>query len=259
MKTKGIDYELYYWPEIQGRGEFVRLAFEEAGARYVDVARTPAKRGGGVAAIQRLLAGGRGAKPFAPPIVKVGDFVLSQTAAILQFLGPRLALVPASEQTRFEVHQHQLTVMDFVSEIHDTHHPISTSLYYEDQKREAKRRSAAFLEQRMPKFLGYFEGVLGANAKSRGRFLVGRTLTYVDLSLFQVIEGLAYAFPFAFEDYSEKIPRLMELHVRVASRPRIAAYLASERRIPYSEMGIFRRYPALDVRRGIERRKGDER
>ena len=40
-------YELHYWPRIQGRGEFVRLALEQAGAEYVDVARGPKSSGGG--------------------------------------------------------------------------------------------------------------------------------------------------------------------------------------------------------------------
>lgn len=242
-------YALYYWPTIQGRGEFVRLALEDAGAPYVDVARLPKKEGGGFEAIAAVLRGELGgARPFAPPVLKAGRIVVAQTAAILHFLGPRLGLAPEDEALRLELHQHQLTVADVVAEVHDTHHPVGSGLYYEDQKKEAKRRAASFLAQRMPKFLGYFEAVLAANKKSRGRWLVGRDCTTVDLSLFQVLEGLAYAFPNAFDHYAAKIPRLMELHMRVAARPRIAAYLASERRIPFNEDGIFRRYPELDAR-----------
>jgi glutathione S-transferase len=247
-KPSRARYELYYWPMIQGRGELVRLALEEAGARYVDVARLPEKEGGGTKALVGVLRGDLGgARPFAPPVLRQGRLVVAQTAAILHVFAPRLGLVPDDEAARSEVHQHQLTVMDLFSEAHDTHHPISTALYYEDQKKEAKRRTAPFLEARMPKFLGYFEKVLSANKKSRGRYLVGRDLTYVDLSIFQAVEGLAYAFPNAFDSYARKIPGLMELHNRVASRPRIAAYLASERRIPFNEMGIFRQYRALDA------------
>lgn len=242
-------YELYYWPGIQGRGELVRLAFEEAGVPYVDVARLPKSKGGGVDAIMRALAGELGGpRPFAPPILKAGRIVVAHTAAILHHVGPDLGLVPADAAGRLAVHQHQLTITDLLAEVHDTHHPIATGLYYEDQKREAKKRAAAFIEQRIPKFLGYFESLLEAG-KGRGkvRHLVGGRLTYVDLSLFQVVAGLRYAFPRAMKKQEKKLPRLVALHDHVAERPRIAAYLASERRIPFNEMGIFRRYPELDA------------
>jgi glutathione S-transferase len=246
-KTK--PYELYYWPNIQGRGELVRLALEEAAAPYVDVARTPKSKGGGVDAVLRTLGGGLGgALPFAPPVLRSPSdgIVVAQTAAILLYLGPRHGLVPKNEAERLEIHQHQLTVTDLFAEVHDTHHPLGTSLYYEDQKAAAKKRSALFRKERMPKFLRYFEGVLAANKASKQRWLVGRERSYVDLSLFQIIEGLAYAFPTALEALAPKIPRLLELHVRVASRPNLVEYLSSERRIPFNEDGIFRRYPALD-------------
>lgn len=242
-------YELYYWPNIQGRGELVRLALEEAGAPYVDVARTAKARGGGVEAIFRMLRGDLGgALPFAPPVLRSPSdgVVVAHTAAILSYLGPRLGLVPKDEASRLEAHQHQLTVTDLFAEVHDTHHPLGTSLYYEDQKAAAKKRSALFRQERMPKFLRYFEGILAANKASKQRWLVGKERTYVDLSLFQTIEGLSYAFPRAMEGLAPKIPRLLELHVRVASRPNLAEYLSSDRRLAFSEDGIFRRYPALD-------------
>lgn len=241
------EYELYYWPTIQGRGEFVRLALEEGGAEYVDVARTPKSKGGGIDAIMRALRGELGgALPFAPPILRAGDVVVAQTAAILSFLGPRLGLVPKGDAQRLEVHQHQLTIADAVAEVHDTHHPIAVSLYYEDQKAAAKKRAASFRTERMTKFLRYFERVVEANTASRSRWLVGRERTYADLSLFQLLEGLAYAFPRSFEKLAPEVPRLMELHLRVASLPRVAAYLGSERRIAFNEDGIFRRYKELD-------------
>ena len=236
--------ELYYWPTIQGRGEFVRLLLEEAGADYVDVARTK----GGMAAMSRFLEGEEpGALPFAPPFVKVGDAVVSQTANILAYLAPRLGLVPDDEALRAEADQIQLTIADFVGEVHDTHHPIAGSLYYEDQKKEAKRRAQEFAKERMPKYLGWLEEVLARNAKSEGRWLVGRDLTYADLSVFQVVEGLRYAFPNAMARIERKIPRLVALRDRVAERPRIAAYLKSKRRLPFNQEGIFRRYPELDA------------
>lgn len=236
-------YELYYWPMIQGRGEFVRLAFEEAGVPYVDVARLPKGKGGGIDAIAKMLRGaGKGTRPFAPPFLKAGRIVVAQTAAILLYIGPRLGLVPKDEAGRLAVHQHQLTIMDLAAEAHDTHHPIATGLYYEEQKPEAKKRAARFISDRIPKFLGYFEEVLG-----KRKFLVGASLSYADTSMFQILEGLRYAFPKAVKRFEKKIPRLVALHERVVTRPGIAKYLASERRIPMNEMDLFRRYPELDV------------
>lgn len=251
------EYELYYWPTLQGRGEFVRLAFEEAGVAYTDVARLPADKGGGVHAIQRFLRGDGGRlRPFAPPFLKAGDLVIAQVANILLYLGPRLGLVPEDEASRIEVNQLQLTIADLVAEVHDTHHPISVTLYYEDQQPEAKKRSAAFVEQRMPKLLGYFEEALKRNARSGGKFLVGEALTYADLSMFQVMAGLEYAFPNGLARLLPSIPLLVALRDQVAARPKIAAYLASERRLPFNKNGIFRRYPELDIQPGEAPRQG---
>ena len=247
-------YELYYWPGIQGRGEFVRLALEEAGANYVDVARLPSANGG-VPAMMHFLDGTRiKHPPFAPPFLKSGKLVIGQTANILLFLGTRHALAPRAEAGRLWVHQLQLTIADFAVEIHDTHHPISARLYFEEQRREARLRAADFLKYRAPKFLNYFERAIeNAGAGRDKAYLLGRTLSYADLSLFQVIEGLRYAFPNAMSRLEKKVPRCVALHDRVASRLRIAAYLASERRIPFNEQGIFRHYSELDTARGSRR------
>lgn len=234
-------YELYYWPSIPGRGEPIRLALEEGGAEYVDVARKPPAEGGGVPAIQRVLAGELGGlKPLAPPVLRAGDLVLAQSPAILAWLGPRLGLVPEGEDARAQVNALQLTVADLWDETHDTHHPIAPSLYYDDQKPEAARRAAHFVKERMPKFLGYFESVI------IGPFLLGDRLTYADLSLFQTMEGLAYAFPNALAALAPKLPRLRALRDAVAVRPRVAAYLASPRRLAFNQHGLFRHYPELD-------------
>ena len=244
MKKPGTRIELYYWPGIQGRGEFVRLALEEAGAAYVDVARD---RKNGLADMVRFLEGEeRGALPFAPPFVKVGRVVVSQTANVLAFLAPRLRLVPGDEALRAEASQIELTLADFVGEIHDTHHPIGGSLYYEDQKAAAKKRARGFVGERLPKYLGWLEKILERNRTSGGEWLVGSDRTYVDLSVFQVVEGLRYAFPKAMARLEERTPRVIALRDRVAKRPRIAAYLKSKRRQPFNEMGIFRHYPELD-------------
>lgn len=234
-------YELYYWPSIQGRGEFVRLALEEARASYIDVARS----GSGMNDMMRLIDGKKVDRPpFAPPFLKAGKLLIGQTANILLYLGARHGLAPAAEPGRLWAHQLQLTVADLVQEVHDTHHPIASGLYYKDQKPEAKRRTADFLESRVPKYLGYFENVL---ARNRGRdHLIGTRLTYPDLSLFQIVEGLRYAFPHAMARTEKKFRRVVALRDAVAARPRIKAYLASDRRIPFNEDGIFRHYPELD-------------
>jgi glutathione S-transferase len=235
-------YELYYWPTIQGRGEFVRLALEEAGADYVDIARRPGRRG--VPAMKKVLAAKRLARPpYAPPFLKAGKHVIGQTANILLYLGPRLGLAPRDEAGALWAHQLQLTIADLVTHIHDTHHPISGWLFYEQQRPAAKLRTADFWRYRVPKFLGYFERVL---ERSRGPHLLGRMLTYVDLSLFQVVEGLRYAFPKRMKRFERKVPRVIALHDRVAKRPRIAAYLASKRRIAFSQWGVYRYFKELD-------------
>jgi glutathione S-transferase len=234
-------YELYYWAEIQGRGEYVRLALEEAGADYVDVARLK----GGEAKMMRLME--RAETPsFAPPFLKAGKLLIGQTANILLYLGEQHGLAPKTVAGRLWTHQLQLTISDFVVEIHDTHHPIGSGLYYEDQKPEAKRRTADFLAHRVPKYLGYFEKVLTANKAGKGRHLVGARLTYADLSLFQILAGLRYAFPQAMAKLEKKYPNVRAVHDTVRARPNIAAYLDSPRRIPFNEMGIFRHYPELD-------------
>ncbi len=236
-------YELYYWPSVQGRGEFVRLALEEAGADYLDVARRPGKRG--VPAMQKPLEDARLARPpYAPPFLKAGKLVIAQTALILFYLGPRLGLAPRREEDRLWTHQLQLTITDLVVHIHDTHHPVSGWLYYEEQKPAALRRTQDFWRYRAPKFLGYFERVLQHNG---GKYMVGRQLSYVDLSLFQIVEGLRYAFPKRMKRFEKKIPGLVALRDRVAKRPRIAAYLASKRRIPFSQWGIYRYFKELDA------------
>ena len=221
-------YELYYWPSIQGRGEFVRLALEDAGADYRDVCRSR-----GMEPMERFI----GKAGFAGPFLKAGKLVIPQTANILLYLGPRLGLAPKSEAQRLRLHGLQLTISDWLVEVHDTHHPIAASLYYEDQKREARRRAGIFLSERLPKFMRYFEQA------------VDDRFSYVHLSLFQMIEGLRYAFPRAMQRLERRQGRLVKLHERVASRPRVSAYLASARRIPFNQHGIFRRYPELDERR----------
>jgi glutathione S-transferase len=236
-------YELYYQPAIQGRGEFIRLPLEDAGADYVDIARNPDFGRPGI--IKFLEDPSLEHPPFAPPFLKAGKLLLSQTANILQFLGPRLGLAPKSEASRLWAHQLQLTIADWLYETGQTHHPIANVLYYEEQTAEAKKRAAHFTSNRIPKFLGYFERILNGNAKG-GDFIFGKQASYVDLSLFQMVEGLRYAFPKTMAKLEAQHPRLITLHDRIIARPRIAAYLASSRRLPFNQQGIFRHYPELE-------------
>lgn len=238
-------YELFYWPGIQGRGELVRLAFEEAGVPYVDYAQLP--KGGGVPPLMTMLRGRPGdLRPFAPPLLKTGKLVVAQTSLILHVVAPRIGVAPPTEVGAIAAQQIQLTIADLMAEAHDVHHPIAGSLYYEDQKVEAKRRAGHFRKERIPKYLGWLEDLLTRNRASKGRWLVGRDLCYADLSAFQVVGGLSYAFPKAMKKIRKDTPRLVELCERVAARPRIAAYLASPRRIPNNEQDLFRAYPELD-------------
>ena len=237
-----MPYELFYWPGIQGRGEFVRLALEEAGADYVDVARGHGP-GRGVKAMTALMGGPLA--PFAPPFLRDGDVIVSHVADILAWLGPKLGLAPKDEALRLYAHGLQLTITDFVAEVHDTHHPIATDLYYEDQKAEAKARAKAFVDHRVPKYFGYFERALAGNPAGPAQAVDDR-LTTVDLSLFQLWAGMGYAFPRAFADAGQRGPHLAALAAAVAKRPNIARYLASERRLPFNEQGVFRHYPELD-------------
>jgi glutathione S-transferase len=231
-----MSYELYYWTGLQGRGEFVRLCLEDAGAEYTDVARVK----GDDVMMPFLNGEHEGAMPFAPPFLKSGRLIIAQVANILQYLGPRHGLVPESEAKRLHAHQLELTITDLVAEVHDTHHPVASELYYEDQKAEAKKRSKDFRENRIPKFLDYFEKAV---ERGGGKFPL-REHSYVDLSLFQIMSGLEYAFPKAMA--KQKVPLLRDLKKRVEDRPKLAAYLASERRIPFNTSGIFRHYPELD-------------
>ncbi len=231
-------YELYYWDGLQGRGEFVRLAFEEAGADYIDIARRP---GGTDAMLQIMHSKKAPHPPFAPPFLKHGGLLIPHVANILMYLGPKLGLAPEDEAERHILHGLQLTITDLVAEVHDTHHPISGGLYYEDQKEAAKARATDFLDNRLPKYLLYFERVLQQNPYGPAHCF-GPALTYVDLSLFQLVEGLRYAFPRAMHGYSGHYPALAKLHDSVRRRPNIAAYLKSDRRLAFNEFGHL---PAL--------------
>ncbi len=241
-----MTYELYYWPYIQGRGEFIRLALEDAGAAYNDVARGKEEDGEGIPALLAIMNSKDAERPpFAPPFLKAGKHVIAQTANILLYLGEKEGLAPASVAGRHWANEIQLNLADFLVEAHDTHHPIAKSLYYEDQKPESKKRSELFIKERIPKFLGWYEKLLARNTSKKG-WLIGAKLSYPDLSLFQVVEGLRYALPNAMKKAEKDVPRVIELRDKVAARSNIKAYLASPRRIPFNEKGIFRRYLELD-------------
>ena len=239
-------YQLFYWPGLQGRGEFVRLALVEGGIDYVDVVRRPEAEGGGVPSLIRLLREPSGLPPLAPPILVAGDLVLAQVANILLYLGKRHGLAPGDEAGLHHANQLQLTVTDLVAEIHDTHHPIASGEAYEAQRVEAKRRAAHFTGARLGKYLGYFERVLEGSQGRGCTYIFGDNPSYVDTSLFQIMMGLEYAFPRAFSRVAPDMPRLRALRDAIAARPRIAAYLGSSARLAFNETGIFRRYPELD-------------
>ncbi len=236
-------YELFYWPGIQGRGEFVRLVLEDVGVEYDDVARDTSD---GEARLERALDEELSPYAFAVPVLRDGELIIPQTVAITRFLGERHGLAPRDERGRLLVQAVALTIADLVTEVHDTHHPLSVEERYEEQRAAAARRATVFREVRLPRFLGYLEGLLGRDTTSDGRFLIGDAASYADLAAFQIVQGLRYAFPRAIRRIRRQIPKLLALDERIAQRPRLAEYLASDRRIPFNENGIFRHYPELD-------------
>ncbi|KAL2264905.1 hypothetical protein VTJ83DRAFT_7415 [Remersonia thermophila] len=246
-------YHLIYWPGIPGRGEFIRLALEEAGAKYTDTAFTET----GMDEVLSFVHGkakddGINPPPLAPPILKHGDLVLSQTSNILQYLGPRLGLIPdgpGDPNATYRINGLTLTALDgMCNEPHDCHHPIATGLFYEDQKTESKRRSEDYVTNRLPKFMSYFERVLESESSRGSRWLYGGRLTYADLVLFQCVDGLKFMFPKAMGKLERqgKHEGVFALHKAVSDRPRIKAYIESSRRQPYSN-GIYRYYEELDI------------
>lgn len=231
-------YALWYWPTIQGRGEFVRLPMEAADIAYVDCARID-----GADALVADLTDRNGRAPFAPPYLVVDGTVIAQVANILLFLGERHDLAPSVAADRLWLHQLQLTIADMVAEVHDVHHPVAASAHYEDQKPEATRAARHFRDERMPKFLAHFDAAAGCNP---GDWLIDRRWTYADCSLFQLVEGLRYLFPERMMTLEPGCPNLLRIHDMVAELPRVRDYLRSDRRLPFTTEGIFRHYPELD-------------
>lgn len=240
--------DLYYWPGIQGRGEFVRLVLEAAGVEYREMSELPEADGGGMAAMTAFLEGRRGYPiPFAPPFIVDGETLVSQAGAISAYLGEKFDLAPDGEGERIFARSLALTTADAVTEAHDVHHPIGVGRSYEDQKPEAERRAAEFRAERMPKFLAWYERLIEANPAASG-FLVGNRLTYCDLGLFQLVEGLTHAFPERMSVLSGDVPRVIALTEIVRDHDRVSAYFASGRRQAFDENGLFRNYAALDGR-----------
>jgi glutathione S-transferase len=242
------DYELWYWPGIPGRGEFVRLSLEAGGIAYKDVAIEAGKEG--MKLLSADLGRPRDTPSFAPPYLVVpsdsGVMTIGQVANILLFLGDEHGLAPGDTAGRLWVNQCQLTIADVVVEAHDTHHPIGPGLYYEDQKPEAVRRAEDFRANRLPKYLGWFERVLAHHSKPRAQdWLAGDRWSYADLSLFHLVEGLRFAFPNAMARVERDTPKVTAVHDAVALLPELQAYFQSGRRQPFSS-GIFRHYPELD-------------
>lgn len=234
-----MSYDLWYWPSIQGRGEFVRLALEAAGVDYRDRAREE-----GADALVADMNAREGIRPFAPPYLVDGEVAIAQTAQILSWLGQHHGFGAADETTKLRLEMLQWTVSDFTAEIHNVHHPIAGDLYYSDQKDAAKQAARSFREERIPKFLTYFEDALSAND---GPFVLGEAWCHVDTSLFQIVEGLRYAFPERMKAVEGDYPHLITCRDAVADLDGIACYLASDRRIAFNEDGIFRQYPELDA------------
>ncbi len=233
-------YGLWYWPTIQGRGEFVRLPMEAAGIGYVDCARARGEEG----LIADMTRHAATRAPFAPPYLELDGMLIAQVANILMYLGERHQLAPSNMADRLWLNQLQLTIADLVAEVHDVHHPVDPAATYDEQQPEAARAAAQFRERRLPKFLAYFEAAAKANP---GEWLIDHRWTYADTSLFQMVEGLRYMFPRRMAAVEGAYPNLLHIHALVADLPGVRAYLRSDRRLPFSEQGLFRHYPALDA------------
>ncbi|KAH7409674.1 glutathione S-transferase domain-containing protein [Cadophora sp. MPI-SDFR-AT-0126] len=251
VSAKDVSYELIYWPDIPGRGEHIRLALEEAGVKYIDHALDKTYITAYMAQIKKNIGDELNPPPYALPVLKQGDLLIYQTPNILLYLGPRLGLAPRFEEDSrgiYHINQLALTALDGLSnEAHDTHHPVSMFLYYEDQKEESKRKAEDYIANRLPRFLGYFERVLRGEASGEGPWLYGGQLTYADLVLYQCLDGVMFAFPKALTrmEKSGEFDSVFRLYKAVQERPNIKEYLASDRRQKYS-MGIYRHYPELD-------------
>lgn len=250
-------YELLYHPSIPGRGEFIRLCFEATGVAYTDIAN---EKPNGYDEVQNICKPNNNdtTNPpiFAPPALRVpgagpngSPLLISQTPNILMYLAERLGLAPEDEAGTYHVYQLAFTALDLNNEVHDTHHPLAVEKYYEEQKDAALEKARDVREKRLPKFLAYFEACLGFNKEKgggEGRFLVGSRLTFADLVVWQVIDGLRFAFPKEMEARAGEYPDLLKgFYEGIKQEGGLKEYLKSERRLPYSQ-GIFRYYPELD-------------
>jgi glutathione S-transferase len=187
----GEVFELIYWPGDPGRAEHIRLALEYAGAKYIDTALSKDALTTVLAQISDDQLGDSLNPPcYAPPILRHGQLAINQTPNVLLYLGPKLGLVPGIDENPnnlFRVNALALSALDGLSnEVHNCHHPISTSLYYEEQKDESIRASTAWVTKRLPIFLAYFQKVLSGEASGQGPWLFGGKTSYADLVLYHV-------------------------------------------------------------------------
>ena len=233
-----MSYQLWYWPSIPGRGEFVRLFMEAGELEYTDMAREQSAD-----ALVEDMHAREGIQPFAPPYLVDEDVTIGQTALILLYLSDKEGLGSGDLATDLKLMQLQMDIADLVEEVHSTHHPVASSQYYADQMDAAYDKAEDFRANRIPKYLIHFDNALAA---SGGPFVLGEQWSHVDTSLFQVMEGLDYAFPRYMAEMQGSWPHLEALQAAVPEIEGVAAYLASENRMEFNEDGIFRHYEELD-------------
>jgi len=233
-----VSAQLWYWPDLPGRGEFIRLFCEAGEVDYTDMAREQ-----GADALVEHMHGLEGRRPFAPPYIEDDGIVVGQTPLVLQYLSDKHGLGSGEMETDLQLFQLQIDIADFVEEVHSVHHPIAHDLFYADQMDAAFEKAGYFRAQRIPKFLIHFDNAIAAGG---GPFSLGQQWSHVDTSLFQLMEGLDYAFPNYMKEMQGSWPHLEGLQGIVPEIEPLAEYLASERRIEFSEDGIFRHYEELD-------------
>ncbi|KAK4058824.1 hypothetical protein OIO90_000270 [Microbotryomycetes sp. JL221] len=250
------DFEVVYHAGIPGRAEFVRLMFEATGVTYRD-----APQEDGQDCIIPYVTGNfadhdKNPLPFAVPVLRHNDVVISQVPNIVLYLSSRLPPIdldgestntaqtpaPLHDLSTFHWLEQLMTILDMNNEVHETHHPIDIRLYYEDQKAEAQKRAQAFREARIPKFLGNFEN----NIKKHTSGFLNEKVSPADLALFHMVEGILFAFPERINQVKSEFPHVFKLRDTIKSSRRIQAYINSGRRIPFNNYGIFRHYTELD-------------
>jgi len=226
-------WQILYWPAKDadgkvaagaGRAEYLRVLFEEAGVPYQDV----------TAGLRAFFWQNLEAQPYpalAPPAIRKNNFILGQTAVCAKRLAMEFGFYPTDEDDAAHAEQIVTTVHEYIAEGRSAFHPVKNTMSYHDQKEEAKPYIAAFKADRLPRYMTNFERFLKAN-RGGGGFFVGDSLSYVDLQVMVMLQVTRSQFPDAWEALDAKL--LKDHLAQMEARPRIKAYLLSDRKQPFA-------------------------